>query len=128
MIDRPTQSLLGLRAPSDAPLPVPLRRGVRVDAIKPAADDGAAWWAAVLALADRMGRARGSLYPSDLRAAAEADGLTPPPGKAASAWWGSVIARLVSMGWAKEFAPRRNPAASRNGAGENFRYVAPRQA
>lgn len=118
MIDTPpTFSFTSPDAPSAGG-----RGGVRVNvaAITPAADDGRAWFVAVLALADRMGRAVGSLYPSDLRRAAETEGLTPPPGKAASAWWGSVVARLLtpSMGWTQRLQPRRNPAASRNGAKE----------
>jgi hypothetical protein len=124
---KPVQGELLLGSAPDLRPPVDPRtlRTVRVDALEPAADDGRAWFDGVLALATRMARATGSLYPSDLRAAAEADGLTPPAGKAASAWWGSAVAKLVAADWTKEFAPRRNPAPSRNGAAEIYRYLPP---
>lgn len=103
--------------------PVGGRGGVRVDVARmaPAAPDGEAWWAAIVPLAARVAAARGGwAYVSDIRAQAELDSVLPPH----SSWWGSLAAKLLERhGWRQDFAPRRNPTASRNGAREFYRYA-----
>lgn len=94
---------------------------VRVDRMGPAAPDGERFWRDVLVVALRVARARGMVHPSDLRIAAELEGVKPPHPN----WWGSLAAKLKSAGWVQRYAPQRSPITSRNGAIEHMAYSPP---
>lgn len=121
MIRATDQGSLDFTAP-DAPLPKGVR--VRVRGLKPVAPDGATWEARLEALYDQLGRERPEgFYPSDLRAAADEDGLGDPPHGAGA--WGRVASRMGTKGWTTRIVPRTSRVGSRNQATEFRLWVPP---